>query len=152
MAGTRQPIDVVVANGKKHLTQAEIAARRAQEVQTPKPKTVKPPKWLPETLKKDFRAYAKKLVELNIFAELDADTLGRYLIAHQQYLQCTKFASGATMNGNAEAASDWAKLQDTYFKQCRACAGDLGLSVSARCKLVVPIAVQPTEVDPMFGD
>ena len=38
MAGRRQPTDVVVANGRKHLSKAEEAARRDGEVQVPKPK------------------------------------------------------------------------------------------------------------------
>ena len=43
MAGTRQPTDVVVANGRKHLSKTEEAERRAGEVRVPKPKTIKVP-------------------------------------------------------------------------------------------------------------
>jgi P27 family predicted phage terminase small subunit len=32
----------------------------------------------------------------------------------------------------------WSKIQERYFKQCRSSANDLGLSISSRCKLVVP--------------
>lgn len=30
------------------------------------------------------------------------------------------------------------KNQDRAFKQCRQCAVDLGMTISSRCKLVVP--------------
>jgi len=33
MAGQRQPIDLVIAKGKKNLTKAEIEERRSSEVQ-----------------------------------------------------------------------------------------------------------------------
>ena len=51
MAGKRQPTDVVIANGRKHLSKTEEAERRAGEVKVSPAKTAKPPKWLPETLK-----------------------------------------------------------------------------------------------------
>lgn len=82
MAGKRQPTDVVIANGRKHLSKVEEAERRAGEVKVSPAKTAKPPKWLPETLKKDFRAIGKRLIAAGLYTELDADTLGRYLVAH----------------------------------------------------------------------
>ena len=48
MPGKRQPTDVVVANGRKHLSRSEEAERRAGEVRVEPPKTAKAPKWLPE--------------------------------------------------------------------------------------------------------
>lgn len=44
MAGKRQPTDVVLANGRKHLSRAEEAERRAGEVNVSPAKTAKPPK------------------------------------------------------------------------------------------------------------
>ena len=37
-----------------------------------------------------------------------------------------------------EAADEWSRVQDRYFKQARACASDLGLTVTSRCRLTVP--------------
>lgn len=37
MAGQRQPTDLVVMKGKKHLTKAEIEARKNAEVVAPRP-------------------------------------------------------------------------------------------------------------------
>ena len=75
MAGPRQPTDLLVLNGRKHLTKAEAEARRAAEVKAPPPKSkrVKPPAYLPESLHKKFRTLAKQLIEIGILAEIDYD-------------------------------------------------------------------------------
>lgn len=70
---------------------------------------------------------------------LDRDTLARYVQSHRLYLAFTEMLNLATQNG--AAVSDQKRvqgMQDTAFKQCRACATDLGLTVSARAKLSIP--------------
>nr|DAY06491.1 MAG TPA: terminase small subunit [Caudoviricetes sp.] len=149
MAGKRQPTDVVLANGRKHLSRAEEAERRAGEVKISPAKTAKPPKWLPETLKKDFRAIGKRLIASGLYTELDADTLGRYLVAQHQWLIATAEVEKALSQKDPEtgqirkkrdlaAADSWGKIQERYFKQARNCANDMGLTVTSRCRLVVP--------------
>ena len=71
---------MVKAKGRKHLSKTEEAQRRAGEVQVERPKTVKVPKWVPEDLKKEFRALGRKLLAAGLYTDLDADTLGRYLV------------------------------------------------------------------------
>lgn len=138
MAGKRQPTDVVIANGRKHLSKTEEAERRAGEVKVSPAKTAKPPKWLQETLKKDFRAIGKRLIAAGLYTELDADTLGRYLVAQHQWELATREAEKALEDLDPEEADDWGKIQDRYFKQARNCANDMGLTVTSRCRLVVP--------------
>lgn len=97
---------------------------------------------------------AKQLIELGIFCKLDADVLGRYVVAHQLYLKATDRVMTEMGSGeDLDALETWTRIQDKYFKQCETCARALGLSVSSRCKLVVPI-VQPAAAapNPMFGD
>ena len=139
MSGRRQPTDVVKANGRKHLSQAEEAERRAGEVRLLRPKKLKPPDWLPEYLKPEFRALAKQLLAADMgMAQLDADTLGQYLVARRQYVAASRQMQDFLDQENAEEAAAWSHLQEKYFKQARACAGDMGLTLSSRCKLVVP--------------
>lgn len=138
MAGKRQPTDVVIANGRKHLSKAEEAERRAGEVKVSPAKTAKPPKWLPETLKKDFRAVGKRLIAAGLYTELDADTLGRYLVAQHQWELAMREAEKALEDLNSEKADNWGKIQERYFKQARNCANDMGLTVTSRCRLMVP--------------
>lgn len=140
MPGPRQPTDVILANGRKHLSKAEEAERRKGEPKVPKPKTAKPPKWLPEALKPEFRALGKRLIAVGLYTDLDADTLGRYLVAQHQWLIATQQAESAlaAKPPDQERADAWGRLQDRYFKQARGCANDMGLTVTSRCRLVVP--------------
>lgn len=39
---------------------------------------------------------------------------------------------------DADAIDRWGRIQERYFKQARACALDMGLTVSSRCRLVLP--------------
>ena len=55
MPGKRQPTQVLEANGRKHLTEAEKDARRDREVHVPPPDEVAPPKWLPKRLHGEYR-------------------------------------------------------------------------------------------------
>lgn len=146
MPGPRQPTDVIKANGRKHLSKAEEAQRRAGEVKAPRAKTAKPPKWLPEALKSDFRKLGKKLIAAGIYTDLDADTLGRYLVAQHQWVIATDEAEKALAKRDQEQAEAWGRVQERYFKQARNCANDMGLTVTSRCRLVVPeSAKQETE-------
>ena len=150
MAGRRQPTDVVIANGRKHLSRAEEAERRSGEVKAPTAKTAKPPKWLPEELKKDFRAIGKKLIVIGLYSDLDADTLGRYLVAHREYLMATKHVLRAYQEQDPEEVDDWSRIQDRHFKQARNCANDLGLTVTSRCRLVVPEGARQEDDNPLL--
>lgn len=150
MPGPRQPTDLLKATGRKHLSRAEEADRRDREVHVETPKTARPPKWLPEYLKKDFRTLGKRLIAAGIYTDLDADTLGRYLVAQHAWIAATREASAALDRADQEAAEDWSRIQDRYFKQARACANDMGLTVASRCRLVLPEDMKPKEDDNPF--
>lgn len=134
--------DALKERGRKHLSKAEEAERRAGEVNVPKAKTAKPPKWLPAELTKDFRAIGRKLIAAGIYTDLDADSLGRYLVAHQHYVAATNQLNEAfaAEEPDLEIIDAWSKIQERHFKQARNCANDLGLTVTSRCRLVVPEA------------
>ena len=86
MAGQRQPTDLVVMKGKKHLTKAEIEARKNAEVVAPNDK-VKPPAYLTPEQKKKFRKLSKELLAIKLIANVDCDALARLLIAQQHHRQ-----------------------------------------------------------------
>lgn len=88
MAGQRQPTDLVVMKGKKHLTKAEIEARKNAEVVAPNDK-VKPPAYLTPEQKKKFRKLSKELLAIKLIANVDCDALARLLIAQDQYIEIT---------------------------------------------------------------
>ena len=145
MPGKRQPTDVIKANGRKHLSRAEEAQRRAgeREFRGDEVLTIK-------ELKKSFRALGRQLIEAKLFTELDRDTLGRYVVAQHQWELASKAAGEALKQGNQEKADGWSRIQDRYFKQARACANDMGLTVTSRCRLVVPGAGEQEEPENQF--
>ena len=150
MPGKRQPTDVVLANGRKHLSRAEEAQRRAGEVKLPQAETARPPGWLPKELKKTFRTLGKQLIQAKLYTELDADTLGRYVAAQHQWELATGHVEEALEAADQEEADGWSRIQDRYFKQARACANDMGLTITSRCRLVVPGAGEPDEPENQF--
>ncbi len=152
MAGRpRQPIELLVEKGKKHLTKAEIAERQDTEVKV-EAKDVKAPNYLSKKQKEEFNRLAEILVESVMMCELDEDCLARYLIARENYIKFTKQLNiefrkqNAKENKNNEMLLDRISSnieqllinQDRAYKQCRSSASDLGLSISSRCRLVMP--------------
>ena len=100
---------------------------------------------------------------------MDCDALARLLIAQEKYLEVTKklgeipltemipifksekdeetgtivqvqVGEREVVNGEHERLLI---IQDRCWKQCRQGAGDFGLTVSSRCRIVVPKAQQP---------
>lgn len=147
----RQPIDLIVAKGKKHLTKKEIEARKKQEVQAPTD-NIHAPDYLTEKQKKSFEEIAKTLDDMNIMSNLDCHALARYISAVDMYEELTKKVRSPKTLSDVETLEKYAKLQDRYFKQCHTAANALGLSISSRCKLVLPpSATQETPKENKFA-
>lgn len=144
MPRPRQPTETL----KKHLTQAEKAERRAQEIKLPAAEKATPPKWMgrgfdeqtAKVLKAEFRKLGKQLIDAGLYSDLDADTLAHYLVARHQWELAAVTAEEALSMGLAgmKPASAWSSIQDKYFSAARKCANELGLTLTARCKLVMP--------------
>lgn len=60
----REPIDLIIAKGKKHLTKDEIAARRNSEVNVDGYKDIRAPSYLTKKQKNEFAEIATKLVDI----------------------------------------------------------------------------------------
>lgn len=149
----KQPIDLIIAKGKKHLTKQEIEERRNSEIKV-NFTDVTPPDYLSSDQKEEFIKISNMLLEIGIMSELDEDCLAHYIIANSNYILYTKKISNlneklsnskrADVKRKAESEIDtYLIYQDRALKQCRACANDLGLSISSRCKLVMPPAKEP---------
>lgn len=137
MGKPRQPIELVVAKGSKHLTKKEIAERQATEVK-PITDNIAPPSYLTKKQKDEFNKLAGQLQKLKIMGETDVDALARYVVANDFYINAVKQMRKPEVKSDPFLFGAWAKQHEQYFKQCRASANDLGLSISSRCKLVVP--------------
>lgn len=137
MAGRRLPLEVVQARGSKHLTKAEILERREREIK-PITDNIIAPDYLTKKQKDEFYRIADQLKKLKILGETDVDALARYITANDFYINAVKKMRTKEVKDDPITFGAWAKIQERYFKQCRASANDLGLSISSRCKLVVP--------------
>ena len=156
MARPREPIDLIIAKGKKNLTKAEIEQRRNEEV-TPCADDLTPPSYLTAAEKRRFEKLAGQLTKIKIMGETDVETLARYVSAQTFYEKATKDLRKLDREQPKRDDYDnkddyyfaldlWSrsyeamvKLQDRYFKQATASARELGLTISSRCKLVAPV-------------
>ena len=138
MARPREPVDLIKAKGRTHMTEAEYVARKEQEVEVPYT-DIHPPDYL--TGKKQiekFNYYAKMLLDIGIFTELDTDCLARYIMSEQLYLQYTNLLVKLIKSQDFDELGRIQTLQDRAFRQCHSCARSLGLTISERARLVVP--------------
>ena len=135
LAKTREPVELLVLKGKKHLTKKEIEERKNSEIKAKKDK-IFAPKYLTKKLQEEFNEIAEELVEVGIFSNLDVDTLARFLVAKDMYIKLSKKLR--TLDCLSDEYTKCLINQDKLFKQCRQCSADLGLNISSRCKLVVP--------------
>lgn len=132
-----EPLNMVLAKKRKHYTKKDIEERRAREIDVPY-KNIEAPAFLKGKLVKDFYDIAYKLLDIGVMTELDEDCLARYLVAQQQYESYSKLIMKALKDDDIIEASKFINIQDKLFKQVRTAAGDLGLTITSRCKLVVP--------------
>ena len=153
MAGRRkQAVGVVVANGRKHLTKAEIEERlRTEKSAMGATDNIHPPPHFTEEQKQEFYRVAVELVELKIFSNLDCDTLSMYIDARTEYgriveamrnvpltLPIVDEETGEVHDEANENYGKLARVRDVYFKQCKQSSSILGLTLDSRLKLVVP--------------
>lgn len=151
MARPRQPIDLIVAKGKKNLTKKEIEERKSKEVQAPADK-IEPPSYLPSSLKKEFKRIAGELIDIGIMSNLDCEALARFIVSEYNYQKVTQKLLKTGVDNKKYI--DLLLMQEKLFKMCRQSAGDLGLTISSRCKLVVPKKEDKkelTEEEKLFG-
>lgn len=133
----RLPIEVVQARGSKHLTKAEIQERQEREIK-PITDDIIAPDYLTKKQKDIFYKLASQLEKLKIMGETDVDALARYIVANDSYVHATKQLRKSNVKNDPTLYDLWIRTQERSFKMVRASANDLGLTITSRCKLVVP--------------
>ena len=148
MARPREPIDLIKAKGKKHLTKAEYETRKSQELDIPFT-DIEPPPFLPKSFHAEFNEISDKLKAIGIMTELDTVSLAQYLIAKQNYISYTAMLLKVIKRNSDPDKTVLTEddvientriqtLQDRALRQCQTCARDLGLTITSRARLVVP--------------
>jgi P27 family predicted phage terminase small subunit len=158
------PIDLQLINGNKNrLTKREIEARKAAEERLkPKADRVRPPAWLSDEAKREFKRIAKEMQDLGVLTNVDVDALALYCDAYAAYVECTRIieAEGLMVEYTNKAAETnkvphpLLTKKKQLAEQMKALATEMGLTPASRAKLAMPRQPEkePTEFDKMFGD
>lgn len=159
MAGRKiESVDSILEKGNKPgLTKEEIKDRRETEAMARGPcDNIEPPKYLTAKQKKEFSELAAELIRVDLLTNLDVDTLAQYIDARSQYVDIVKairkfkpiqeVADENTGESYLETSKAYASLQRTkglVIRQCRSIAAELGLTLDARQKLIIPKNTKP---------
>ncbi|WP_053957157.1 phage terminase small subunit P27 family [Inediibacterium massiliense] len=149
MARSKQPISLIEAKGKKHLTKQEIEDRKNSEVKAGSDNVVAP-SYLTKKQKETFEWYVCELKKIDIIGNIDVECLARYVVAEEQFKKVAKKIRTTDILND-----DYDKLLvkfDKLYKICRQGSSDLGLTISSRCKLVIPkVEEKPKNKFEKFG-
>lgn len=130
-----------VERRRVHRSREEIDRRISKEARTMSHDgTITAPDGLLPSEEEEYYRLAEVLSERTPFdPQLDADTLARYIKARRFYLALSDRFNVAERNGASDTElARVQRMQDSFSKQCRACAQDLGLTVTARARLEIP--------------
>lgn len=163
MPKQREPIELTIYKGRKHLTKDEIAERNATEVHAPCD-NIEPPRGLNKVQRAEFERLAAELAPLGLVSNLDTGELARYCVALSLWERYTKLMLktpkklAKRMRREAEEKGEpiaddvtdeelaldmeasLSVLQNRYYNQCETCARALGLNITSRCRLIIPQA------------
>ena len=124
----KQPIEVIEARGKSHIGYDESYERKRREPHSPDTAIV-PPDYL--KTKRDRSEFQR--------SELDADELARYIVAERTYESYVPKLKRAIQSGDVDEATKLQRLEVAQAEQARKSASALGMNITSRCKLVVPV-------------
>ncbi|WP_238886440.1 P27 family phage terminase small subunit [Clostridium sp. YIM B02551] len=110
MGRNAKPIEILVADGKKHLTKAEIEERKKNEIKVGEKKLI-----CPSYVKNDVLAYKKWKEIIKIYKDIDfvssgdVGLLARYCMTHSEYLNLCD-----TRNKLNSVNCDWSKYEGQF--------------------------------------
>lgn len=151
MGRNKEPIKLLEIKGKTHLTKNQISEREETEVPV-LADDVKAPDFLNAAEKRKFNEIADKLMQLEIMSDLDCDVLGRYIkslgswVIYEKLVNITLLKLKKKIESEdekeifkfTELLSKYETLKTKAFNQCHTCASALGMTITSRCKIVVP--------------
>lgn len=131
---------------KGHLTKDQKAEMQAREDALRCPISAEPPVYLENDGQVGrFCEIAELLTSVDdqLCTALDADQLARYVISEQAYLEYSKALRRALKVGDFKSSDAIQRQQDKAFKQVQACANALGMNVTSRLKIDLPVRDVP---------
>ena len=157
------PVNLIVHNGKKHLTKSEIEHRqKAEAAITPPANKVKPPKWLSRPAKKEFKRLIKEMAETKLITNADINALAAYCDAYVDYIECTRIiGEEGLMVEYTNKAGETNRIPHPLFtrkkqlhEQMIKIASEFGFTPCSRAKIALPKKEkkEPTAFEQRFGD
>ena len=158
-----KPLQVILGNGKMHLSKAEIKERQEKEIKVDKG-NVEAPCYLNNKQKEKYDQLKEELLKVDLISNLDVDLLARYVILYDEFLNVTKALENEEITVKIDGQSfynsnhkELLNAQTKLTKEIRGVATDLGLSVGARLKLTIPKPEKEenkerSEGEKLFGD
>lgn len=151
MGRNKEPIQLLQAKNRKHLTKSEISQRETTELPVIA-ENIRAPDFLNDAEKVKFYQIAAILQKLNIMSDLDCDVLGRYIKSQSDWETYSEFIDKAqgllqeafddddyvNIENYTSILSKYEGLRTKAFSQCQTCASSLGLTITSRCKIVLP--------------
>lgn len=148
MAGRKaKPIDVLVGDGKSHLTKDQIEARKEAESRinfgTDK---IERPTWLDAVGKKMWEQLVEELLNSNLMTNVDVYALAIACDAYSNYVKAAKSikTEGQTIHyTNAIGATNEVQhpkvaIAQKYHQIFKSYLSEFGLSPAARARLALP--------------
>lgn len=139
-----------MARGKSQYSKKALAERREAEVRPVNTNLTPPPKTLTTIRQKElFASIAKKLDNLGVWDDVDAEELARYVLASQLYDEVTKSITKACRSGDLVTIKELRILQEKAHKQAYDIATSLGMGAQSRSRILVPAKIrqEQEEVD-----
>ena len=98
------------------------------------------PAYLAGALALRWEILSPQLAAMGTVDELNADLLGKYILAENEYLRVSELVQDAIRVGDAEDSNKWLAAQDRLTKQILTLGDELGLTPKARKArgLIVP--------------
>lgn len=151
MSRPKEPVDLVILKGNKHLTKAEIEERKSKEVKADADNIFAPPSLKTKKLKDRFNYLAEQLLNCNIISNLDVESLARYVLLEEQYNKITSL-----LNKTNILSDEYDGLlikQTKTFTMLDKTSNELCLNIISRCKVSIPKADEkPANKFSKFGN
>lgn len=133
----KKSIELLIYEGRKHLTKAEIEKRRAEEARFTDD-AIQPPPYLTKKQKEEFWKLADQLIALKVLKNLDVDSLAAYIQERDEWVAAVKLLRKKENRDDPTQYSKCLRDVERCRRQMRASATDLGLTITSRGRMVLP--------------
>ena len=156
MGRNKEPVSLILAKGKSHHITHQIEESRRKSELPVIAENIRPPDFLNDDEKRKFNEIAGILQQLDIMSDLDCDVLGRYIKSQSDWEKYSEFVGNAqkslkqafdendieNIGFYTNILSKYEGLRAKAFSQCQTCASSLGLTITSRCKIIMPQKIE----------